>query len=142
MEKTLNLFSAEHLMVAPEQVAPLVLAYIGDAVYELYIRTYLLGDGRSKVNILHNGAVRFVQAKTQALIMRRLEEQLTEVEAAVVRRGRNAKSLHAPKNADLVDYKYATAFESLIGYLYLKREYDRLAEIFRYAVETVEGGNG
>lgn len=142
MEKTLTMFPQADLKVAPEQLSPLVLAYIGDVVYELYVRTHLLGDGRVKVNALHNGAVGFVQAKTQARILRGLEGKLTEMEAGVVRRGRNAKSLHIPKNADFMDYKYATAFECLIGYLYLKQEHERIQEIFRFAIETVEGGKG
>lgn len=142
MEKTLNIFPQGQLKVPPEQMSPLVLAYIGDVVYELYVRTYLLGDGRVKVNLLHNGAVGFVKAKTQARILHTLKGKLTEVEEGIVRRGRNAKSLHIPKNADFMDYKYATAFECLLGYLYLMQEHERIQEIFRFAVETVEGGKG
>ncbi len=129
-----------NLKLAPEQMSSLVLAYLGDAVYEIYVRSHLIGDGRVKVNQLHRKAVIFVRAKTQARILAALEGTLSEIETDVVRRGRNTKSLNVPKNTEVIEYRYATAFECLIGYLYLKQDHQRIAEIFRKAVEVVEGG--
>lgn len=124
----------------PEQMSALVLAYLGDAVYELRVREYLIREGRAKVNYLHNEAVQFVRAATQAQVLRALEPALDETEQAVVRRGRNAKSQHVPKNSELMDYRYATALESLIGYLYLKGKFARIDEIFDQAIGVVRGG--
>ncbi|HEX3032186.1 MAG TPA: ribonuclease III domain-containing protein [Bacillota bacterium] len=143
MEKTLSsetMVRPLKLKVPPEQLSPLVLAYLGDAVYELYVRAHLLGDGTGKVNSLHKAAVGFVQAKTQARILQELEKELSPVEAGVARRGRNTKSAHVPKNAEMLDYRKATALECLIGYLYLKGEHNRINEIFVKAREIVEGG--
>ena len=128
------------LKMPPEQVSCLVLAYLGDAVYELYVRSYLLGNGRVKVNNLHKQAVKFVQAKTQAQVLKALEGTLDETEASVVRRGRNTKSVHVPKNAEVIDYRHATALECLFGYLYLQGRYERITEIFAYALKVVEEG--
>lgn len=128
------------LKMPPEQVSCLVLAYLGDAVYELYVRSYLLGNGRVKVNTLHKQAVKFVQAKTQAQVLKALEGTLDETEASVVRRGRNTKSVHVPKNAEVIDYRHATALECLFGYLYLQGRQERITEIFAYALKVVEEG--
>jgi ribonuclease-3 family protein len=128
------------LKMPPEQVSCLVLAYLGDAVYELYVRSYLLGNGRVKVNNLHKQAVQFVQAKTQAQVLKALEGTLDDTEAGVVRRGRNTKSVHVPKNAEVIDYRHATALECLFGYLYLQGRHERIAEIFAYALKVVEEG--
>lgn len=108
---------------------PLQLAYIGDAVFELLVRTYLLERDIS-VSDLHRAATRFVKARGQAEIFHLIEEALTDKERAIIKRGRNAKSHTSPKNADIIDYKYATGFEALMGYLYLKRENKRIREIF------------
>lgn len=113
----------------PEQLPPLVLAYIGDAVYELYVRTGLIEAGLTKVNDLHRRAIKLVRAGFQAQFLQEIEGVLNEEELAIMRRGRNAKSGHVPKNADMIDYRYSTGFESLIGYLYLKGEQERLAEL-------------
>lgn len=122
----------------PEQLPAHVLAYIGDAVYELHIRAYLVNRGYTKVNQLHKEAVRYVNASAQAAVLHALEPNLSEEETMVVRRGRNAKSGHVPKNADMIDYRYATAFESLAGFLHLKGEEKRLKEIFEKAIDIVE----
>ena len=113
------------------QLSPLVLAYIGDSVFEIYIRTSLLSDGNAPVNKLHRRSIEFVKAKAQSDKIHRISEFLTADEQNVVRRGRNAKSGTIPKNADLNEYKYATGFESLLGYLYLKKEFSRLLEILK-----------
>lgn len=119
-------------------LAPLSLAYIGDAVYELYVRTYLIKRYNVSVHKLHVKSIRFVKAKAQSDIVHLIEESLSQEEADVVRRGRNAKSGTIPKNADVGEYKYATGFEALIGYLYLKKRYDRLNEIFSICIDKID----
>lgn len=112
------------------QLSPLQLAYIGDAVYELLVRSYLISKKNISVNELHKEAIKFVKAKAQREILFSIEEDLTEEEWSIVKRGRNAKSGTVPKNADLQDYKYATGFEALFGFLYLFKRYDRIGELF------------
>lgn len=114
---------------------PLVLAYIGDAVYEAYIRTMLVVNKKTNVNMLHKMSVNYVKAKAQSDIVRRIMDKLNPDEQDVVRRGRNAKSVTVPKHADITDYRYSTGFEALIGYLYLINQTDRLMEILRLSVE-------
>ena len=111
-----------------KMLSPLQLAYIGDAVYEVFIRTYIL-DKNMPVKKLHNEATQYVKAKSQADIIHELKDTLTEEEKNSVRRGRNAKTNSMPKNAELIDYKYATGFESLIGYLYLTGKDERMVEL-------------
>lgn len=115
-------------------LSPLQLAYVGDAVYELLIRTYLLRVGLN-VNELHKLTTRYVKAKAQADIAHSIEEILTEEENSYIRKGRNAKTHSSPKNADLIDYKYATGFECLFGYLYLTGQDKRIDEIFKRIIE-------
>ncbi|HSH36407.1 Mini-ribonuclease 3 [Schnuerera sp.] len=110
-------------------LSPLQLAYIGDAVYELCVRTYLLNKG-IPVNTLHKETTQYVKAKSQSNIVHALANILTDEEKSLVRRGRNAKTNSIPKNAELMDYKYATGFESLIGYLYLAGRDNRMVELF------------
>lgn len=113
---------------------PLVLAYIGDAVYEVFIRTLLISEANIPVHKLHKRSIEYVKAKAQSDIIHRIMENLNPDELDVVRRGRNAKSGTIPKNADVNEYKYATGFESLIGYLYLKKDINRLMEVLRMAI--------
>ncbi|MDD4169423.1 MAG: ribonuclease III domain-containing protein [Desulfotomaculaceae bacterium] len=115
----------------------LVLAYIGDAVYELVIRSYLVGTGAVKVKRLHNEAVRLVNAKTQARVLRALDGRLTDEEAAVMRRGRNSRSPHTPRSAGVIEYRQSTALECLIGYLYLKGDTARINEIIKVGLDVV-----
>lgn len=117
------------------QYSPLVLAYIGDAVYEVFIRTLLISGGNAPVHKLHKRSIDFVKAKAQSDVIHRILEHLSPEEQDIVRRGRNAKSGTIPKNADVTEYKYATGFESLIGYLYLQRDYTRLIQILRMSVD-------
>ena len=119
--------------VPPSQYSPLTLAYIGDAVYELFVRTYLLRDANFPVNKLHKAAIGLVNAKAQSDLFQKVKDTLTEDELAVYKRGRNTNS-HPPKNADMVDYKSATGIETLIGYLYLKGESERILEILKNLV--------
>lgn len=116
------------------QYKPLVLAYIGDAVYEVYIRSLLVSEGNAPVNLLHRRATSYVKAKAQSKIIHRIMDQLTQDELDIVRRGRNSKSGTIPKNADVTEYRYATGFEALIGYLYLKKDFERLNQILRLSV--------
>jgi len=110
-------------------VQPVVLAYLGEAVYELLCREYGLMKGRTKIQKLHLHTVQMVKAETQSELLHKLSEELTEKEKDVVRRGRNVKS-HVPKHADPQDYRNATGFESLFGYLYLAGETERIKELF------------
>ncbi|MPM35655.1 Mini-ribonuclease 3 [bioreactor metagenome] len=120
-------------------ISPLVLAYIGDTVYETYIREYLITKNiNKKVNDLHKSAVKYVKAKAQATIIHEIEEQLTEEELRIFKRGRNQKSHTSPKNADIIDYKHATGFEALIGYLHLGKEKERLEYIIEEGIKIIE----
>ena len=112
-------------------LSPLTWAYVGDAVYELYIRTNLVNNTKLKPHKLHLESIKYVKAKAQADLLKKLEEVLTDEEKDIVRRARNAENHHLPKNADLADYMYSTAFEGLIGYLYLSKKDERLAEILK-----------
>mgnify|MGYP003370096547 FL=1 len=119
------------------------LAYMGDAVYEVYVRKRVMETGQVNADRLHIMAVPYVKAKGQAEAVRRLLEGfLSENEAALVRRARNRRTSSKPKNADLMDYKMATAFEALIGYLYLSGEAERLEEIMAEAVRIIENIKG
>lgn len=114
------------------------LAYIGDAVYEVYIRTYVMNNYRGAVNILNRKAVSFVKAEAQAAIVNYLKPYLTDYELAVVNRGRNVKTNTPAKNADIKDYKLATGFEAMIGMLYLKGEKDRLEELIIHGIKHLD----
>lgn len=117
---------------------PTILAYVGDSVYELFVRTLLVSKGSVQVSKLHKKAILFVKAKAQAEMADKLEEYLTEEEKDVVRRGRNAKTTSMPKNAELADYKHATGFEALLGYLYLNNRMDRLMELLHLITQINE----
>ena len=121
------------LAVPPREYSPLVLAYIGDSVYETYVRTRLVARANTQVNNLHKTTINYVKAKAQSDIMKALLGQLTEEEEWVFKRGRNAKSATVPKDADVGEYRYATGFEALIGYLYLSGNIDRLYELLQFA---------
>lgn len=120
------------------QYSPLVLAYIGDTVYEVFIRTLIVSKSSAPVHVLHKRSVDFVKAKAQSDVIHRILDSLTLEEQDIVRRGRNAKSGTVPKNADITEYKYATGFESLIGYLYLKKDNKRLIEILKMSISEKE----
>lgn len=120
-------------------ISPLVLAYLGDTVYESYIREYLIKKNiNKKVNDLHKSAIKYVNAKAQATVIHAIEDELTEDEERVYKRGRNQKSHTSPKNADIIDYKHATGFEALIGYLHLNNEIDRLNYIISKGIDIIE----
>lgn len=115
----------------------ITLAYIGDAVYEVYIREYLIKKGIAKVDELQREAVKYVSAKSQCKILERLIDNdiLNENELDIVKRGRNYKRTSHPKNTDIITYKMSSGFEALIGYLYLNNEKDRLDRIINYVLE-------
>lgn len=108
---------------------PLVWAYIGDCIYEIFIRMKLVNSTHLDPHRLHIETIKYVKAKAQAEVLIKIYDNLTDEEKDIVRRGRNAEAHHQPQNAELVDYKYATAFEALIGYLYLSKKDERLKEI-------------
>ena len=112
------------------RISPLILAYEGDAIYELKVRTYLLEQSESNVNTLHRLASRFVSAAAQSRLMEILEPVLNEEELEIYHRGRNAKSHSRPKNAEMIEYRRATGFECLFGYLYLSGQNERLDALF------------
>ena len=117
---------------------PLQLAYIGDGVWELLVRTRIIYKGRSARHV-HKDAVACVNAHAQSEAFRRIESMLTEPEADIARRGRNAHAHHAvPKNQDAADYRAATALEALIGYLYLTGQEDRLLTLFKHSQEETK----
>lgn len=112
-----------------ELMSPLTWAYIGDAVYELFIRNKLINETNLKPHKLHIKAIKYVKAKSQAEKLSEIYEMLTDEEKDIVRRGRNTQNHHLPKNANVQEYMYSTAFEALIGYLYLTKQNARLKEI-------------
>lgn len=127
-----NIFSMSNHRLNGEDLtmaSPLQLAYIGDAVYELLIRTYIM-DMDLSVNQLHKKATKYVKANAQSEIIHYLEEYLTEDERILVKRGRNAKTNTSPKNTKMIDYKFATGLEALFGYLYLTEQYSRILQLF------------
>ena len=111
--------------------SPLTLAYIGDAIYELVIRTILVEKGNTQVNKLNQRANRLVKASAQSEMIEKLKPHLTEEEMAVFKRGRNAKSYTMAKNATMSDYRRATGFEALMGYLYLTEQWERMLELIK-----------
>lgn len=108
---------------------PLVWAYVGDCVYELFVRMQLINTTKLNPHKLHIEAIKYVKAQSQAETLARIYDDLTDEEKNIVRRGRNAENHHLPKNANATDYMYSTAFEALIGYLYLSKQDERLNEI-------------
>lgn len=127
-----------------KQLNSLALAYMGDAIFEVYVREHLLQNGSVKPNNLHREATKYVSAKAQSMVIRHLldNQLLTDEEVAVVMRGRNAKSGTVPKNTDVQTYRYGTAFEALMGYLFLLKRIERLEEIIMISFEVIKDGKG
>lgn len=117
--------------------SPLVLAYIGDAVYEVVIRTKVINHGSMQVNKMHKKSSSLVKAETQAKLIKVLEEELTEEELAAFKRGRNAKSVSTAKHATVIDYRMATGFEALMGYLYLSEKFERMITLISHGLEKI-----
>ena len=124
--------------IDPKQCSPLVLAYVGDCVFDLIVKTMVVGRGNRPVHRLHEETSRYVQASAQSYMMRFMQEHLNEEEHAVYRRGRNARSVSPAKNQSITDYRRATGFEALIGHLYLSEEYERLTELVTIGLEAME----
>ena len=127
----MEIIDREKNEVDVNMLSPLTWAYVGDAIYELYIRTNLVNNTKLKPHKLHLESIKYVKAKAQADILKRIEDSLTDEEKDIVRRARNAENHHLPKNADPADYMYSTAFEGLIGFLYLTKKDERLKEILK-----------
>lgn len=126
----------------PSQLSPLTLAFVGDAVFDLFVRERLVCLANRPVNRLHSLAVSLVKASSQARAAKRLSEKLTEKELSVLKRGRNAHTNHKAKNASESDYHYATGLEALFGFLYLSGESDRLRELFELTLGCIEETDG
>lgn len=125
--------------VEARMLNPLQLALIGDGVYEVFIRNYILAENEAlSANKIHVKAIGYVKAKSQSKIMHEIEGLLTEDEEAVFKRGRNAKSATVPKNADVRDYRMATGFEALVGYLYLTNNKERLEFVLNKSIEIIK----
>jgi len=127
-----------------KQLNSLALAYMGDAVLEQFVREHLIKSGRVRPNILHKEATKYVSAKAQATIVREMlnTQFLTAEEEAELRRGRNAKSGTVPKNTDVQTYHYSTAFEAVIGSLYLSEQTERLHEVLQFSLEFIDKQKG
>ena len=144
MEKRIILMTESLKQVDAKQLNSLALAYMGDSVFDVYIRHHLLTLWTVRPNQLHNQAKRFVSAKAQAKVVLTLMEEgfFSEEETAVLKRGRNAKSGTVPKNTDVQTYRYSTAFEALIGYHYLLASKGRMEEIIFTAIQLIEEQKG
>ena len=147
MEKSLGFEfdSYMHELFQMEEVdvgtySPLTLAYIGDCIYDLIIRSLVVNHGNKQVNKLHQETSSLVQASTQSLMMRTMQEHLTEEEHVIYKRGRNAKSVSPAKNQSITDYRRATGFEALLGYLYLKKEWKRMLDLVKIGLDSIKKG--
>ena len=132
----MNLFNIEKNEIEVNMMSPLTWAYVGDAVYELYIRTHLVNKTNLKPHKLHVEAIKYVKAQSQAQALKKIEVNLTEKEKEIVRRGRNTENHHVAKNASVQEYMYSTAFEALIGYLYLTNQEKRIKELVDMIIST------
>lgn len=121
-----------------KEYSPLALAYIGDSIYDLIIKSLVLNEGNKQVQKMHRETSTYVQASAQSLMMRKLQEHLTEEEHAVYKRGRNAKSVSPAKNQSITDYRRATGFEALMGYLYLKKDWKRMIDLVKIGLDSIE----
>ena len=119
----------------PQEYSALGLAYIGDGVYDLIIRTIVLDLGNKKVNQFHKMTIGIVKAESQATLLKAIEDELSEEERRIYKHGRNSKSMTSAKNASIVDYRVATGFEALLGYLYLQHQLDRALELVKIGLE-------
>ena len=141
MEKGIDSYLKEQFDIPDVDVrtySPLTLAYIGDGIYDLIIRSLVVAKGNTRASELHKRTSQIVKAKTQADMAEILLPMLTEEEADIYRRGRNAKSPTMAKNATMSDYRKATGFEALMGYLYVKDELPRMVELVKVGIEKME----
>ena len=133
-----DLFKIDKTEIDIKTLSPLTWAYVGDCVYELYIRTHLVNTTRFKPHKLHVEAIKYVKAQAQAKVVIDMLNELSEEEQYIVKRTRNTENHHLPKNANPQDYMYATAFEGLIGYLYLSKQEKRLKEILDISLKRLD----
>lgn len=145
MEKGIDIYGiiSENMELADnpiESYSPLTLAYIGDAIYEIVVRTMVVSEGNTQVNKLHKRSSSLVKAETQARMIKLLmdADKLTEEELSYYKRGRNAKSYTSAKNASIGDYRIATGFEALMGYLYITRQSSRMISIIKDGLKLLE----
>lgn len=124
-----------------ENYSPLTLAYIGDSVYDLIIKTLVVNKGNKQVKKLHQETSSMVQASAQSAMMRVLQPLLSEEEHVIYKRGRNAKSVSPAKNQSITDYRRATGFEALMGWLYLKNNWERMIDLIQIGLEAMEAGS-
>ena len=118
--------------------SPLALAYIGDCIFDLIIKSLVLNQGNKQVQKMHKETSRIVQASAQSLMMREIQKHLTEEVHLVYKRGRNTKTVSPARNQSLTDYRRATGFESLLGYLYLKKEWKRMLDLVKIGLDSLE----
>jgi ribonuclease-3 family protein len=142
MEKGLDYYSliTDYFNIEKKDLcsySPLTLAYIGDGIYELVIRSMLVSEGNEQVNKLHKKSSALVKAETQSIIIKAVMDELSEEELKIYKRGRNAKSFTSAKNASMMDYRMATGFEALIGYLYISGETDRMMKIIKMGLTKI-----
>ncbi len=140
MEKGINQYFLEKFGMEQADIrsySPLVLAYIGDGIYDLVIRSMMVAKGNAHVNDLHRQTSKLVKAHAQSELIELLQPELTEEELTVYRRGRNAKSFTMAKNATVADYRRATGFEALMGYLYLENQMDRMMELILTGIKKL-----
>lgn len=145
MEKGINEYIREQFDIPKKDLktySPLTLAYIGDGIYDLVIRSVVVERGNMGAGKLHQTTSQLVKAHAQSEMMHVIESQLTEEEKDVFRRGRNAKSPTMAKNASMTDYRRATGFEALMGYLYLKDEFPRLVELVKCGLNHYDAKTG
>lgn len=137
---TKDIMALARVIFAPESAdinaySPLSLAYIGDAVYDLVIRTLIVSKGNTPVNKMHKRSSGFVNAAAQAAMIKALDDCLTKEEQSVYKRGRNAKAVSSAKNASIKDYRSATGFEALVGWLYLTEQFERLFTLIKTGLD-------
>ena len=141
MEKGINQYILEQFHIEEQDIkgySPLTLAYIGDGIFDLIIRSLVVGKGNTSAHQLHRQTSKVVKAASQSAMIEKILPHLTKEEEAVYKRGRNAKSGTMAKNATMVDYRRATGFEALMGYLYLKNDFARLMELVKLSLEEDE----
>ncbi len=141
MEEGINAYILKEFQIAKQDLrtySPLTLAYIGDGIYDLIIRSIVVGEGNTNANLLHRKTSSMVKAKAQAEMIEALLPKLSQEEEAVYRRGRNAKSPTIAKNATVSDYRMATGFEALLGYLYLEDNFVRLVELVKLGLTSMQ----
>ncbi len=131
-----EIFNMEEVDV--NSYSPLTLAYIGDSIYDLIIKSLVINQGNKQVNKMHKETSALVQAATQSLMMRTLQDLLTDEERAVYKRGRNVSSISPAKNQSVTDYRRATGFEALMGYLYLKKEWQRMLDLVKIGLDSLK----